>query len=47
MTNLPLDGLRILIVEDEYYLATDARRVIEQAGGEETPAAAECRAALK
>lgn len=34
MTNFPLDGLRILIVEDEYYLATDARRVIEQAGGE-------------
>ena len=33
MTDLPLDGLRILIVEDDYYLATDARTIIEQAGG--------------
>ena len=34
MTSLPLDGLRILVVEDEYYLATDARKVIEDAGGQ-------------
>ena len=32
MTDLPLDGLRILIVEDDYYLATDARVLIEKAG---------------
>ncbi len=34
MTDTPLHGLRILIVEDDYYLATDARAVIEEAGGQ-------------
>ncbi len=34
MSDLPLDGLRILIVEDDYYLATDARAIIEGAGGQ-------------
>ena len=33
MTGMPLDGLRILVVEDDYYLATDAKGVIEEAGG--------------
>ena len=33
MTGTPLNGLRILIVEDDYYLATDAKAVIEEAGG--------------
>lgn len=31
--NETLNGLRILIVEDDYYLATDARAVLEAAGG--------------
>ncbi len=34
MSDLPLDGLRILIVEDDYYLATDARAIIEGTGGQ-------------
>lgn len=34
MTNKPLRGLRVLIVEDDYYLATDTEAVIEKAGGE-------------
>ena len=34
MTVMPLKGLRILIVEDDYYLATDTRAVIEEAGGQ-------------
>ena len=29
----PLSGLRILLVEDEYFTAQDARRIIERAGG--------------
>ncbi|KQT45376.1 hypothetical protein ASG52_14500 [Methylobacterium sp. Leaf456] len=29
----PLSGLRILIVEDEYFTAQDTRRIIERAGG--------------
>ncbi len=33
MNEMPLNGLRILIVEDDYYLASDARAVIEAAGG--------------
>ena len=33
MTAMPLHGLRILVVEDDYYLATDARKTIEEAGG--------------
>lgn len=33
MKLLPLNGLRILIVEDDYYLATDAKMSIEDAGG--------------
>lgn len=33
MTEMPLDGLRILIVEDDYYLATDTMTLIEKAGG--------------
>lgn len=33
MRTMPLNGLRILIVEDDYYLATDATMAIEQAGG--------------
>lgn len=33
MKEMPLNGLRILIVEDDYYLATDAKAVIEAAGG--------------
>lgn len=33
MTQMPLDGLRILVVEDDYYLATDAATTIEAAGG--------------
>ena len=33
MINGPLHGLRILVVEDDYYLATDAKAVIEGAGG--------------
>ena len=34
MKVMPLKGLRILIVEDDYYLATDTRAVIEEAGGQ-------------
>lgn len=33
MTEMPLTGLRVLVVEDEYYLATDASAAIEGAGG--------------
>lgn len=33
MTHMPLDGLRILIVEDDYYLAADNALTIEAAGG--------------
>ena len=33
MTEMPLDGLRILLVEDNFYLATDAAMTIEGAGG--------------
>ncbi len=33
MTEMPLSGLRILVVEDDYYLATDAATTIEEAGG--------------
>ncbi|SFK71112.1 response regulator [Methylorubrum salsuginis] len=29
----PLSGLRILIVEDDYFTAQDTRRIIERAGG--------------
>lgn len=29
----PLSGLRILLVEDEYFTAQDTQRIIEQAGG--------------
>lgn len=29
----PLSGLRILVVEDEYFTAQDTRRIIERAGG--------------
>ena len=34
MTKMPLNGLRILVVEDDYYSATDTRAVIEGAGGQ-------------
>ena len=34
MTHLPLTDLRILVVEDDYYSATDTKAVIESAGGE-------------
>lgn len=34
MTDMPLDGLRILVVEDDYYLATDTSALIEEAGGQ-------------
>lgn len=30
---MPLNGLRILVVEDDYYLATDAKTTIQEAGG--------------
>lgn len=30
---MPLNGLRILVVEDDYFLATDAAMTIEDAGG--------------
>ena len=33
MKELPLNGMGILIVEDDYYQASDARAVIEAAGG--------------
>ena len=33
MIEMPLSGLRILLVEDDYYLASDARVLIENAGG--------------
>ena len=33
MTQLPLSGLRILIVEDNFFLATDTMMAIEDAGG--------------
>ena len=33
MTEMPLDGLRILLVEYDFYLATDAAMAIEGAGG--------------
>lgn len=33
MTELALNGLRILVLEDDYYLATDIKTVIEGAGG--------------
>ena len=33
MKEMQLDGLRVLIVEDDYYLATDNMAVIEAAGG--------------
>ncbi len=49
MTEMPLNGLRILVVEDDYYLATDARTVIEDAGGKVVgpfATAEEARAAL-
>jgi len=49
MTVKPLDGLRILIVEDDYYLATDTQAVIEGAGGKVVGpfgTAGEARAAL-
>ncbi len=29
----PLSGLRILIVEDDYFTAQDTRRILERAGG--------------
>lgn len=32
-THTPLSGLRILLVEDEYFTAQDTQRIIEQAGG--------------
>jgi DNA-binding NtrC family response regulator len=50
VTGLPLSDLRILIVEDDYYLATDARISIEKAGGTVVGPFAtteEARAALK
>lgn len=34
MTHMPLDGLRVLVVEDDYYLASDAKALIEGAGGQ-------------
>ncbi len=49
MTFMPLNGLRILIVEDDYYLATDTQAVFEEAGGEVVGpfgTAEEARAAL-
>lgn len=49
MTEMPLNGLRILVVEDDYYLATDTQAVIEEAGGKVVGpfgTAAEARAAL-
>ena len=33
MTDMPLNGLRIMVVEDDYYLARDATMTIEEAGG--------------
>ena len=33
MKELPLKGLRILLVEDDFFLATDAAMTIERAGG--------------
>lgn len=33
MKELPLNGLRVLVAEDDYYLATDTKKVIEGAGG--------------
>lgn len=32
-THTPLSGLRILLVEDEYFTAQDTQRIIERAGG--------------
>lgn len=34
MTSKPLTGLRVLLVEDDYYLAADATSAVEDAGGE-------------
>jgi CheY-like chemotaxis protein len=33
VTGRPLDGLRILIVEDEFLVALDLERIVEEAGG--------------
>lgn len=34
MTEMPLNGLRVLVLEDDYYLAIDTKMTIEQAGGQ-------------
>lgn len=34
MTAKPLSGLRVLLVEDDYYLAADASHAVENAGGQ-------------
>ena len=34
MTTTPLTGLRIAIIEDDYYQASDCRHTLEQAGAE-------------
>lgn len=31
---LPLDGARVLVIEDEYYIADDLRRMLNDAGAE-------------
>ncbi len=31
-SNISLDGLRVLIVEDDFYLATDGKAALEEAG---------------
>jgi two-component SAPR family response regulator len=33
-SRLPLDGLRLLIVEDQYMVAADMKRIVERLGGE-------------
>ena len=42
----PLEGKRLLLLEDDYYLATDAREWLEEAGAEIVGPAANGRQAL-
>lgn len=49
MTDMPLNSLRVLVVEDDYYSATDTSKSIEEAGGKVVgpfATAQEARAAL-
>jgi chemotaxis family two-component system sensor kinase Cph1 len=47
MTTKPLDGLKILVVEDEYLVALDLQRLIERLGGKVLGPAARVGPALE